>query len=44
MEQRNVTIALFVMIGFMMISNLYTMYELNWAMKMIVLIAGNIPK
>ena len=44
MEQRNVTIALFVMIGFMMISNLYTMYELNWAIKMIVLLVDNLPK
>ena len=44
MEQKNVAIALFVMIGIMIVSNLYTMYELNWAMKMISLCVENLPK
>ena len=44
MEQRNVVIALFVMVGIMIFSNLYVMYELNWAMKMISLCFENLPK
>ncbi len=43
MEQRNVTIALFVMIGLLMIANVYTMYQVNWAIKMIGLLVENIP-
>ena len=44
MEQKNVAIALFVMIGIMICSNLYVMYELNWAMKMISLCVESLPK
>ncbi len=44
MEQRNVIIALFVMIGLLMIANVYTMYQVNWAIKMIGLLVENIPK
>ncbi len=44
MEQRNVVIALFVMVGVMIFSNFYVMYELNWAMKMISLCFENRPK
>ncbi len=44
MEQRNVAIALFVMIGFLLISNVYSLYQLNWAIKMIGLLVDNIPK
>ena len=44
MEQRNVVIALFVMIGIMIFSNFYVMYELNWAIKMISLCVENLPK
>ncbi len=44
MEQKNVIIALFVMIGLLIIANVYTMYQINWAIKMIVLLVENIPK
>ncbi len=44
MEQRNVIIALFVMVGLLMIANVYTMYQVNWAIKMIGLLVENIPK
>ena len=44
MEQRNVIIALFVMIGLLIIANVYTMYQINWAIKMIGLLVENIPK
>ncbi len=44
MEQRNVIITLFVMIGLLMIANVYTMYQVNWAIKMIGLLVENIPK
>ena len=44
MGQRNVAIALFVMVGIMILSNVYVMYELNWAMKMISLCFENLPK
>ncbi len=44
MEQRNVIITLFVMVGFLMIANVYTMYQVNWAIKMIGLLVENIPK
>ncbi len=44
MEQKNVIIALFVMIGLLMIANVYTMYQVNWAIKMIGLLVENIPK
>ncbi len=44
MEQRNVTIALFVMIGLLIISNVYALYQINWAVKMIGLLVENIPK
>ena len=44
MEHRNVVIALFVMIGFLIISNLYFLYKLSWAIKMIGLLVDNIPK
>ena len=44
MEHRNVTIALFVMIGFLLISNVYSLYQLNWAIEMIGLLVDNIAK
>ena len=44
MELRNAAIALFVMIGFLMIANIYSMYQLNWAIKMIALCVQTIPK
>ncbi len=44
MGQRNVILALFVMIGLLIIANVYTMYQINWAIKMIVLLVENIPK
>ncbi len=44
MDQRNVIIALFVMVGLLIIANVYTMYQINWAIKMIVLLVENIPK
>ena len=44
MGQRNTAIALFVMLGFLVILNIYTMYELNWAAKMISLCVENLPK
>ncbi len=44
MEQRNVIITLFVMIGLLIIANVYTMYQINWAIKMIGLLVENIPK
>ncbi len=44
MEQKNVIIALFVMIGLLIIANVYTMYQINWAIKMIGLLVENIPK
>ncbi len=44
MEQRNVIIALSVMIGLLIIANVYTMYQINWAIKMIGLLVENIPK
>ena len=44
MEQRNVIITLFVMIGLLLIANVYTMYQISWAIKMIGLLVENIPK
>ncbi len=44
MEQRNVIIALFVMVGLLMIANVYTMYQVNWAIKMIALCVQTLPK
>ncbi len=44
MEQRNVIITLFVMVGLLIIANVYTMYQINWAIKMISLLVENIPK
>ncbi len=42
MEQKNVTIALFTMIGILFITNLYTMYQLYWSMAMIRMLFENL--
>ncbi len=44
MEQKNVTIALFGMIGVLIISNVYALYQINLAVKMIGLLVENISK
>ena len=44
MEQKTVTLALFVVIGILLITNLYTVYQLNWAIEMIELLGNNLRK
>ncbi len=44
MEQKNVIITLFVMVGLLIIANVYTMYQINWAIRMIGILVENIPK
>ncbi len=44
MEPKNVTIALFTMIGILIISNFYTMYQLYYAMAMIATLVEYVPR
>ena len=44
MEQKTVTLGLFVVIGILLITNLYTLYQLNWAIEMIELLSNNLRK
>ena len=44
MDQKTVTLALFIVIGILLISNLYNMYQLNLAIDLIRLLAENLRK
>ena len=44
MEQKSVIMALFGIIGVLLITNLYTVYQLNWAIEMIEVLGNNLRK
>ncbi len=44
MEQKTMTLLLFLLIGILLLTNLYTMYQLNWAIEMISLLGENLRK
>ncbi len=44
MDQKSVTLALFIVIGILLISNLYNMYQLNLAIDLIRLLGDNLRK
>jgi len=44
MDQKTVTLALFIVIGILVISNLYNMYQLNLAIDLIRLLGENLRK
>ena len=44
MDQKTVTLALFIVIGILVISNLYNMYQLDVAIDLIRLLGENLRK
>jgi len=44
MDQKSVTLALFIVIGILVISNLYNMYQLDVAIDLIRLLGENLRK
>ena len=44
MDQKTVTLALFIVIGILVISNLYSMYQLDVAIDLIRLLGENLRK
>ena len=44
MDKKTVTLALFIVIGILVISNLYNMYQLNLAIDLIRLLGENLRK
>ncbi len=44
MEQKTMTLLLFLLIGILLLTNLYTMYQLNWAIEMIEVLGNNLRK
>ncbi|GEM_PF-3827008 len=44
MDQKAVTLALFIVIGILVISNMYNMYQLNLAIDLIRLLGENLRK